>query len=886
MDYIGEHLLPGQLGHFFIVLSLVASLVATFCYFRATRSNPGDDAYYWKKLARIAFITEAISVLAVFSILFYIIYNHLFEYKYAWQHSSLSLEFKYLLACFWEGQEGSFMLWSIWHCVLGLIVIKTSKTWEAPVMTVVSFAQFCLATMIAGIYVFGHKMGSNPFLLLRDSGVLDNAPALHIDFDVNQPLKPDYLASITDGNDLNPLLQNYWMVIHPPVLFLGFASTIIPFAFAVAGLWTKKFGDWIKEALPWALFSAAVLGVGIMMGAMWAYESLTFGGYWAWDPVENASLVPWLILVAGLHTLLIYKHSGHSLRATYLFFILSFGFILYSTFLTRSGILGDSSVHAFTDLGMNVQLYLLLYLFFWLPAVVSAKSFNQRMLTGITALGLLLITFITSENGTILFSMPITPLLAFITLLSGIGFIIYQIQTQVPTIHKEESGSSREFWMFIGSLVFFLSAMVIISKTSLPVINRIFAIKRANPKDTEFWYNQIQVLVAIIIASLTAITQYLKYKQTSTSYFVKKIAVPTIIAAIVATLILAFGDVNYTKQSAGFTASIWIAVACSVYSIVANASYIWLGLKGKLKLSGGSVAHVGFGMVLLGILVSSSKKEVLSNNTSGIFFNFGKDSEENPGENLTLVKGIKTDMGKYWVTYESDSAHPKKQLWFYNVHFQRKDGKEDFVLQPNAFVNYKGQEGLMANPSSRHYWDHDVFTYVTALPDPEKQKKDTATFRNTSMKPGDSLFYSNGFILMGDVTTEDSLPPTIFGPNDSLYLAAFKVYAKTGSIYSVTSKLAYTKGEYLAVPDTITAESLVLQLQKRNPDRTMEVGIKESNAVMKYVTLKAYKFPFINLLWLGVIVTAIGILMSMIHRIQLNRNSKTIDLLKNGTAKK
>ena len=149
MDYIGEHLLPGQLGHFFIVLSLVASLVATFAYFRSTQSKEGTEAGYWKKLARYAFITETISVLAIFSILFYIIHSHLFEYHYAWKHSSLSLEFKYMLACFWEGQEGSFLLWSFWHCILGLVLIKTSKQWEGPVMTIVSFTQFCLATMIA-----------------------------------------------------------------------------------------------------------------------------------------------------------------------------------------------------------------------------------------------------------------------------------------------------------------------------------------------------------------------------------------------------------------------------------------------------------------------------------------------------------------------------------------------------------------------------------------------------------------------------------------------------------------------------------------------------------------------------------------------------------------
>jgi cytochrome c-type biogenesis protein CcmF len=815
MDYIGEHLLPGQLGHFFIVLSLVASLVASFSYFRSTRSAVDTDAAYWKKLARIAFVIESVSVLAIFSILFYIIYNHLFEYHYAWKHSSRSLEFKYMLACFWEGQEGSFLLWSFWHCVLGLILIRTSRKWEAPVMTVISFAQFCLATMIAGIYILGWKMGSNPFVLLRDSGVLDGAPALHLDMDVNQALRPDYMASIKDGNDLNPLLQNYWMVIHPPVLFMGFAPTIVPFAFVIAGLWKKQFGEWTKPALPWALFSAAVLGVGIMMGAMWAYESLTFGGYWAWDPVENASLVPWLILIAAIHTLLIYKHSGHSLRVTHLFFILTFGFILYSTFLTRSGILGESSVHAFTDLGMNWQLLAFLLVF-----VVPAISW-----------------YIKSYKN-------------------------------IPTIKKEESGSSREFWMFIGSLVFFLSAIVIIGKTSLPVFNKLFGTKIAPPEDAEFAYNSIQVYVAVIIALLTAITQYLKYKDTPAKYFWKKIGLPTVLAVIAATLVLAFGNINYTKKGPGFLGAIWLAVACSIYAIIANIGYIWLGLKGKLKLSGGSISHVGFGMVLLGILLSSSKKEVLSNNLNGIPAPLG--ANEDPRENLTLVKGLTSDMGNYSLTYEGDSAHPKKALWFYKIRFKSKDGKEEFVLHPNAFVNYKGNEGLMANPSSRHYWDHDVFTYITSLPNPEKQE-DTASFHTNPLRPGDSLFYSNGFIVLGDVKARDSLPVELFGASGSLHEASLKIFSKTGSIYSVTSKLAVAKGEVLALPDTIIAESLVLQLQKVNPDKSIELGVKESNAVMKYVTLKAYKFPYIRLLWFGVLITAAGIIISMVRRISANK---------------
>ncbi|MGN6401971.1 MAG: cytochrome c biogenesis protein CcsA, partial [Flavisolibacter sp.] len=249
MNFTGEHLLPGQLGHFFLLLSLIASIGATVSYFLSVQkgafatSGLGGPAVntQWRKLARIFFITEAVSVFAVFLILFYIISNHFFEYKYAWQHSSLSLETKYLLSCFWEGQEGSFLLWSVWHCVLGLIIIWREKEWEGPVMTVVSFAQFCLATMLLGVSIFGLKAGSNPFILLRNSGVLDNAPVF---YGADGLMRADYLTLIKDGNDLNPLLQNYWMVIHPPVLFMGFASTIVPFAFAIGGLWTKRFTEW------------------------------------------------------------------------------------------------------------------------------------------------------------------------------------------------------------------------------------------------------------------------------------------------------------------------------------------------------------------------------------------------------------------------------------------------------------------------------------------------------------------------------------------------------------------------------------------------------------------------------------------------------------------
>jgi cytochrome c-type biogenesis protein CcmF len=278
-------------------------------------------------------------------------------------------------------------------------------------------------------------------------------------------------------------------------------------------------------------------------------------------------------------------------------------------------------------------------------------------------------------------------------------------------------------------------------------------------------------------------------------------------------------------------------------------------------------------MMLIGILISSSKKELLSFNTSGIPINFGEGSNENTGENLTLVKGMQMDMGKYWVTYASDSMHPKKSQWYYKLDFENKDGNEKFTLMPNAFINYKGNEGLMANPDSKHYWDHDIFAYITALPNPEKNE-DTTGFEKKSVKIGDSVFYSRGFLVLENVKSSDSLPVEIFGENGELYEARIKVFAKTKSEYTALTRLAIAKGTGISMPDTVMAESLVLQLNSFDTKtKTAELGVKESDSVLQFVTLKAYKFPFIIVLWMGTIIMFLGFIISMVRRIQLKKTT-------------
>lgn len=811
MQYLGEHLLPGQAGHFFAILSLVASLIATIAYFKASRIHLENEKAGWIRMARVAFLVETISVLAMFGILYYIISNHLFEYKYAYNHSDRSLQMEYLLSCFWEGQEGSFMLWSFWHCVLGWVLIWRARAWEAGVMTVMSFAQFALATMLLGVYIFGVKIGSSPFVLLRN------------EFDWPILERPDYLSLIKDGTGLNTLLQNYWMVIHPPILFLGFASTIVPFAYAIAGLMSKKH-EWVKPSLPWASFSAAVLGTGIMMGAAWAYESLSFGGYWAWDPVENASLVPWLTLIAGLHTNLIYRHSGYSLRPTYFFYIITFSLILYSTFLTRSGVLGDTSVHAFTDLGMNTQL-LLFVLVFFVPAL----------------------------------------------------FLYFKNYKSIPSIQKEENTYSREFWMFIGSLVLFLSGMVIIAKTSTPVFNKLFGTNIAPPEDPEFAHNQIQIFVAIIIGLLTALTQYLKYKDTPKRFFGKHIWLPTLVAVLISLSISFFGEVAYDKKGPGFLFAIHLAIFAAVYSVVANASYIFLGLKGKLKAAGASVAHVGFGLVLVGILISSAKKTVLSWNTTGVTPLRQEDAKErgnpagNPAENITLFKGVATDMGRYMVTYVKDTLNERDRKRYYEIKFKAKEGDDTFSLYPDVIKNNKGMEGFAANPAAKHYWHKDIFAYITSFQ--ENSTEDTTSFTNREISVGDTLFYSNGLLILNKVSVNPTEQAGLYQHGETALFLDIAVLSKDGRRYTATPGIAVTGNEFRPIPDTVTAQSLILKFNKVKDEKKglLEIGIKESGAITDLITLKVYEFPMINVLWLGIVVMVTGFVMAILQR---NRQSK------------
>ncbi len=644
---------------------------------------------------------------------------------------------------------------------------------------------------------------------------------------------------------LNVLLRNYWMVIHPPVLFLGFASTIVPFAYAYAGIQTKRFGDWVNPVLPWALFSACVLGVGIMMGGKWAYESLSFGGYWAWDPVENASLVPWLILIAGLHTMVIYKSTGHSLRASYLFTILCFAFILYSTFLTRTGILGDTSVHAFTEAGNVINIMI----------------------------------------GTFVLAFTLPMLILF-----------FRNYKKIPAIHKEEETSSREFWMFIGSLVIFLSALFIISITSIPVYNKTPLLKNiiqyfhkgnlAMPEDPEFLYNKVMVLVAFILGLLSAATQYFKYKSSPSSFVIKKIAAPTLIAALITTLLIIFYPLSFHKHGPGFLVAIYIAFFATIYSVVANAMYIWIGLNGKLRSAGGSVAHLGFALMLVGILISSSNKEVISSSlVNGINMPATMDpltkKQDDPRDNLTLLRDVPVRMGDYEVTYKGDSSGHEDGRKFYALQFEKKDPvskriTESFKVRPDVYM--MKDNNMSSNPDTKSYLSKDIFTYLSYALNNEKST-DTTQFKITELAEGDTAFYSNGIITLKQVVKNPVNEKYNFKSTDVALMADLQITDKNNMHYHAMPLIQADEMGIMQTDDTIYAQNLFVKFIGVSDNKKIKLGIKESDKPIDYITVKSYIFPYINLVWSGLIIMAIGIMMSMIKRAGLSSISSGIILV-------
>ncbi len=895
IEYIGEQALWGQIGHLSVVIAFVTAIFGVVASYFRVKSNDLDGK--WKTTARMIYGAHTIAVVSIFATLLLMLINHRFEYQYVWQHSKRDLNMNYILAALWEGQEGSTLLWLTWHAILGLFILRKGGQWEGSVLGVISLVQVFLSMMLLGFYLGDTHIGSSPFTLIRLREENIGLPWTTLG---------DYLQRIPlfqDGRGLNPLLQNYWMTIHPPTLFCGFALVTIPFAYAMAGLWTGKIYEWQKPALPWAYIGILVLGTGILMGGAWAYESLSFGGFWAWDPVENASLVPWLVLVGAAHVMLIHKIKGQSLFTTFLLTIGAFLLIVYSTFLTKSGILSETSVHAFTEDGLNQELTVYMGFFLWLSISLLARNKKLALMYTLVAVGVVVLFFFGQHA------------LSMLVLLLSSAIILFVAHSRFfPKETAEEDLWSREFWMFIGSLVLVVAGFQIIYWTSSPVVNKFLAIdfihsfadwlwkatewkwlenvanhNIAPDKNVIYFYNSWQIPFAVLVTLLMSATQYLKYRKNKAADFFKSLRWPFLISFVAAVLVswVIYFNSDYSHQP---KLKRDIFILCSVlvfstlFSILANANYWIKMMKGGIAKSGASIAHIGFGILMLGAVISTSKKDTISVNSSGMDVRSISQDGSNE-ENIYLRKGDTLPMGDYMVTYAGRELEVRNgtDYFLFHVDFyernERSVGEKLFRLSP--FIQINQFMGNAAEPDTRHYLHKDIYSFVKFVPMSSLEKEVTGTNldafeqpKNNTVGVGDTIYVDNGLILLDSITRSAAGPDvpdsTVIGI-DAHFTIIDRTLAMRHLVASYyANKITGTTRQKEAF-DKITGTKLVFWKVRPENGKIDVYSSVQLNMKPDFVVIEVSEFPGINVLWLGCLIMIIGTGIAVRERIRKNK---------------
>jgi len=307
----------GSLGRFFVWLGIGFYLLSFVGWLLAAKNEK------LKKVGAWAFTAGSLSLFATFGCLAVLFSNNRFEFEYVWGHADKFNTLPYRIAGIWSGQEGSFMLWGVCSAVFGLLALRSTGEYRR--WFTIPYALFLGG--ICAILAYESPYGLNM-----------------VDGKVVVP---------PDGVGLSPALQNYWVTIHPPTIFLGFGSLTVLFAFAIAAMATKNFDLWAAKVRPWSILSLTLVGLGLCMGGFWAYETLGWGGFWMWDPVENTSFVPWCLNAALVHGLIVQITKGKWHVSNLLFGALPFLAFMYGTFLTRSGFLSETSVHSFAQMDNN-----------------------------------------------------------------------------------------------------------------------------------------------------------------------------------------------------------------------------------------------------------------------------------------------------------------------------------------------------------------------------------------------------------------------------------------------------------------------------------------------------------------------------------------------------
>jgi len=562
-----------MVGSIILTLALAFSIISMIMYFLNYRGYKNTLNY-----GRIAYHGMAVLVIAASVYLWYAILTHQYQYNYIYSYSNNSLRdlgvFQ-LASSFWGGQEGSFMLWLLMTSIVGIILQSYASKrgdLEPRVMAVFALATSFLLIMVSPWFKnpFEYIWMNDVFVKVEHlNAQFFNLPFIQQFFFTDQSTNQGFIKInsefvsllqqagvsvsqfIVDGKGLNPQLLNFWMQIHPPILFAGFSMATVPFAFAIAALMKNDYKDWVKQAFPWMLAGMGVLGLGIMLGGYWAYEMLGWGGYWAWDPVENSSLIPWLVGVAGIHTLLVQKRSqakggiGKYAKTNLMLCVLTYVLVLYSTFLTRSGVLGDASVHSFVDPGMIIYLFLVLFI------------------------------------GT------------FIVL--GFGMIAFRWKTLNENIKDNESLLSRELALFTAMIVLIASAIIVIVGTSAPIFGQ--------SVDT-FFYDEMHLPLAIIIMFLNAISLLIKWQKSDLNELIKKSTYSAVGAVLFTILLVVVGGVQEIM--------IILLSLTTAFSLFVNLDIAIKIVKGNFKMLGAYVAHIGIALFILGVIGSAVYSEQMN----------------------------------------------------------------------------------------------------------------------------------------------------------------------------------------------------------------------------------------------------------------------------------
>jgi len=899
-EFIGEWAWAAHLGKALVALAFVsASLSCIFFWAGNTR------------LGRRALFTHIFSTLGVIALLFFLFNNHRYEFQYIWKHLDNDMPSRYLLSAFWGGQEGGFLMWMFWHNALACVLLLRPNGWQREVMTVISAIEAFLALMLLGVYFGDFQLGLDPFLLMRE------APAY---IGEAWTTDPDYLNMVAfqNGQGLNPLLQNYWMTIHPPTLFLGFAACSIPFAYAIAALWRRDLTGWIRPTIPWAFFAVGILGAGILMGGAWAYEALSFGGFWAWDPVENSSLVPWLVIVAAAHLLLINRNRSKPTAqfATIYLSMLSFLLVLYSTFLTKSGVLGDTSVHSFVDSGILPQLLVYVLSFVALAHIMLLRDIELRKIfIGIAVLNLVVYLTISPSLGVLLFLLTLG-------IATGIAFF-----RDFKNTEGDVAFWSREFWMFVGSLLLVISAVHITWQTSKPLFRELPG------TDLDVTYHRFQLPIAVFIFLMVGVTQWLKYKKTDVATIRGRLGKSYLGAAVITGAILVFYDFGWKD--------FWrvVLLYSTLFAVFSNADYIVKIWKGKLDALGSPLAHVGFALTIFGAVLSTSQKQVISTNQlSSLDIADISDGEMSDEEFILLNANDTVPMGEYAVTYVGRRAAQHKD--FFDVEYysleQRgyatgelvnynsmvyecignhkageafeSDARVHWSLIPNpttsqwqeakAWKNWAAGEKLFAlhpafngeaggEPDTRHGLTHDLYTHVYPRDLPEADALGwPLEGKRLDMKVGSPLLLSEDEKFTFTITqlqpirlTQSQSPGASAQPHgaDDVAIEATIVIERGGS-REQRVMLLHNQADAQIQSDIQYADEFLIRFQLLDADlyeQSCEINIWANNSLIPdFVVMKASIFPQINWLWLGCILMTLGSFMAVRFRIRQGHSKK------------